>query len=147
MQVLLIRDVERLGRIGDVVEVKPGHARNYLLPRGLAVTLTPANLRRVEREKQRMEQVRQARERELAALAEHLKSVSITITAKANEEGHLFGSVSAARVAEMLQEEGYQVEERMVQLSEPIKEVGVVEVPIQLKPDLITSCKVWVVAE
>ncbi len=147
MRVLLTKDVERLGTIGEVVNVKTGYARNYLLARGFAVTITPVNVRRVDREKHRLEEARQAQGEELASLAERLKSASITVTAKANEEGHLFGSVTAAHVADMLQAEGYKVEEKMIQLTEPIKEVGVVEVPVQLTPDLVTSCKVWVVAE
>ena len=147
MQVLLRRDVNRLGKIGDMVNVKPGYARNYLLPCGLAVTLTKGNIRRVEIEKKQLEQEQKAEEQEMAAIADNLKSASITISAKANEEGRLFGSVTAAQIAEMLQSEGYKVEEEMVQLTEPIKEIGVVEVPVQLKSDLISSCKVWVVAE
>lgn len=147
MQVLLRKDIERLGRIGDVVDVKPGYARNYLLPRGVAVTLIPANIRRVQIEKKKNEAERLLQEQELNGLAERLKSASITIAAKANEEGHLFGSVNAAQIAEMLQSEGYKVDEKMVELAEPIKEVGVIEVPIQVKPGLVSSCKVWVVAE
>ena len=147
MQVLLRKNVERLGRMGDVVDVKSGYARNYLLPQKIAVTLTQGNIRRVEIEKLRAEAQRQAKAQELALLAERLATASITIAAKANEEGHLFGSVTAAQIAEMLQSEGYQVEERMIQLTEPIKELGVVELPIQISPDLISSCKVWIVAE
>ena len=147
MQVLLRKDVERLGQIGAVVDVKPGYARNYLLPQGLAVTLTTGNIRRVEIEKLRAEQQRQAEEQEMKLLAERLSSASITISAKANEEGHLFGSVTAEKIADMLLADGYKIEEKMIQLTEPIKELGVVEVPIQLKPDLVSSCKVWIVAE
>ena len=147
MQVLLRRDVEGLGRVGALVNVKSGYARNHLLPRGLAVTLNKGNIRRVEIEKKRLAEERELLERELATVAESLKSASITISAKANEEGHLFGSVTAAQIAEMLQAEGYKLEEKMVQLTEPIKDIGVVEVPIQLGPDLVSSCKVWVVAE
>ena len=147
MQVLLRKDVDRLGRIGDVVNVKPGYGRNYLLAHGLAVPLTPANMRRVEIEKKKAEEERNLQAQALHVLAERLKEVSITIAAKANEEGHLFGSVTAAQIAQMLQSEGHRVEEKMVQLTEPIKELGVVEIPIQLQPDLVSSCKVWVVAE
>lgn len=147
MQVLLRKDVERLGRIGDVVDVKTGYARNCLLPQGVAVPITPGNLRRVEILKVRGEEELRRRGEALAGLAENLKSVSITIAAKANEEGHLFGSVSAAGVAEVLQAEGYKVDEKMVQLSEPIKELGVIEVPIRLSAEVETFCKVWIVAE
>jgi len=147
MQVLLRREVARLGQMGDVVEVKPGYARNYLLPQGLAVTLNAGNIRRVEIETKRVEEEKKALEQELTALAERLQTASVTVAAKANEEGHLFGSVAASQIAEMLQAEGYKVEERMIQLEEPIKEVGVVEVPIQLTPELASACKVWIVAE
>jgi len=147
MQVLLREDVERLGRIGDVVDVKPGYARNYLLPQGKAVKLTSGNMRRVEILKQRAEEDRKRREQELAALAESLSAVSVTIAAKANEEGHLFGSVGAAQIAAVLEAEGYRVEEKMVQLAEPIRELGVVEVPVQVAPELVSTCKVWIVAE
>ena len=147
MQVLLRKSVDRIGDIGDVVDVKPGYARNFLLARGFAVTLTAGNIRRVEIEKKRNEEARVRRDQEFADLAERLQAASVTVTAKANEEGHLFGSVTAARIAELLQAEGYAVEEKMIALSEPIKELGVVEVPIQIAPEVASSCKVWVVAE
>lgn len=147
MQVLLRKDVEGLGHIGDVVDVKMGYARNYLLPRGVAFTVSEGNLRRVAVEKRKAEEERRVYEQELDRMAEGLKEVSITISAKANEEGHLFGSVTPAQIAAQLTAEGYKVDEKMIHLAEPIKELGVVEVPIQLKPELVSSCKVWVVAE
>lgn len=146
MQVLLRKEVDRLGHIGDVVNVKPGYGRNYLLARGLAMAVTPANIKRVEAERKKHEEERKILDQELAASAEKLKGVSVTIAAKANEEGHLFGSVTPAQIVEMLLAEGFKVEEHMIKI-EPIKELGVVDVPIQLKADLLTSCKVWVVAE
>jgi large subunit ribosomal protein L9 len=147
MQVLLRKDIEGLGHIGDVVEVKPGYGRNYLLPRQLAVPVTPGNMRRVESEKKKAEEERKVLDQELDAMAERLKQVSITIPAKANEEGHLFGSVTAAQIAGLLQAEGYKVEEKMIQMTDAVKELGVVEIAIQLKPGLLSSCKIWVVAE
>jgi large subunit ribosomal protein L9 len=146
MQVLLRKDVERLGHIGDVVSVKTGYGRNFLLARGLAMPVTPGNIKRVEIERKKHDAERTILDQELAGAAERLKAVSITIAAKANEEGHLFGSVTPAQIAEMLLAEGFKIEEQMIQI-EPIKELGVVEVPILLKADLLTSCKVWVVAE
>ena len=147
MQVLLRQDVEGLGKIGDVVTVKPGYARNYLLARNIAIGVSPGNIKRVEREKQKAEATRQVEDQELAAMAERLRAVSVTIPAKANPEGRLFGSIGAAQIAQLLQTEGYKVEEKMIMLEEPLKDLGVVEVQIQLKPELQTSCKVWVVAE
>jgi len=147
MQVLLRKDIEGLGHIGEVVDVKAGYGRNYLLPRQMAVAVTPGNIRRVESEKKKAEEERKVLDQELDGMAEKLKQVSITIPAKANEEGHLFGSVTAAQIAGLLQAEGYRVEEKMIQLTEPVKELGVVEILIQLKPGLASSCKIWVVAE
>ena len=147
MQVLLRQNVEHLGGMGDVVTVKNGYARNYLLPQGLAVAVTDANIRRVQREKDKAEEAAKQLQTEFTAMAENLKTVSITLSAKANEEGHLFGSITAAHIAETLQAEGYKVEEKMIYLPEHIREVGVIEVPIQLTPELATFCKVWVVAE
>lgn len=147
MQVLLRKDDKRLGRIGDMVEVKPGYARNCLLPQGIAVPLTQGNRRRVEILKRRAEEEQRLQEQERVALSESLNGVSITITARANEEGHLFGSVNAAQIAEVLQNEGYKIEEKMIRLAEPIKEVGVVDVPVQVTSKLVSVCKVWIVAE
>ena len=147
MQILLRKDIEGLGHIGDVVNVKPGYGRNYLLPRQWAVAVTPGNIRRVESEKKKAEEARKVLDQELDSLAERLKQVSITIPSKANEEGHLFGSVTAAQIAGLLQAEGHKVEEKMIQLTEPVKELGVVEIPIQVRPGLMSSCKIWVVAE
>ena len=146
MQVLLRKDVERLGQVGDVVSVKSGYGRNFLLARGFAMPVTPGNVKRVEAERRKHDEERKVLDQELAGAAERLKAVSITIAAKANEEGHLFGSVTPAQIAEMLLAEGFKLEESMIQI-EPIKELGVVDVPIQLRADLMTSCKVWVVAE
>ena len=147
MQVLLRKSIDRLGDIGDVVTVKPGYARNYLLAQGLAVAVNDANIRRVQIEKEKAEETSRQLQSELTAMAENLKTVSITLSAKANEEGHLFGSISATHIAETLQAEGYKINEKMVVLPEHIKELGVIDVPIQLSPELVTSCKVWVVAE
>ena len=147
MQVLMKKNLEKLGQIGDVVTVKSGYARNYLLPLGLAVPLTDANRKLMEIEKQKHQNFLTKREEELSHLGEKLAAASVTIQSKANEEGHLFGSVSAQQIAEALNDEGYPVEARMVQLETPIKEVGVYEVPVQLKPDLTATTKVWVVGE
>ncbi len=147
MQVLLRKTVERLGEIGDIVDVKTGYARNHLLPHGLAAPVNDENIRRVQIEKKNAAAASRLHEQEIDVLAEKLASASITLSAKANEEGHLFGSITVERIADALKNEGYNVEEKMIYLSDPIKELGVTEVPIQLKPDLTSSCKVWVIPE
>ena len=147
MQVLLKQNVDKLGQIGDIVTVKSGYARNYLLPRGIAMPVSEPNLHLVELEKQKHVEAIKRREEELGRLAEQLAASSVTIQARANEEGRLFGSVDAARIAEAFRDEGYPVEEDMVGVEEPFKEVGVYEAPIRLTPEREVTCKVWVVGE
>ena len=147
MQVLLRRNVEKLGKIGDVVEVKAGYARNYLLPRGFAMPVNVTNLARIEKEKTvevvRREEVRQ----QLGELSKKLEAASFTVTSKANEDGSLFGSVHAEAIAAVMAHEGYAVDAKMVDLPEPIKQVGVYDIKVRLSPEQEVVCKLWVVKE
>lgn len=147
VQIILRRDVENLGEAGDVVDVKPGYARNFLIPRGLALRATEGNLRRLEEE--RRHAVRAARrEKERAEeLATELEGRSVTFTVLAGEEGKLFGSVTTADIAEALAEEGLEIDRRTLRLEEPIKQLGVYRVPVDLHADVRPEIKVWVVAE
>jgi large subunit ribosomal protein L9 len=147
MQVLLRDNVEKLGRRGDVVTVKDGYARNYLLPRGVAVEVREDDLKAVEAERQRL--AKAAEKEQLAAreTAAKLQESSVTITTKANEEGHLFGSVGPEAIAEALTREVTPVEASAVQLEEHIKELGVYDVTIRVSADLEVTAKVWVVGE
>ncbi|HRU06049.1 MAG TPA: 50S ribosomal protein L9 [Candidatus Brocadiia bacterium] len=147
MQVLLRKNVEKLGQIGDIVNVKLGYARNFLLPRGFAMEVTPVNLKVAEAEKRKHQEMLKKRDEELAQLAKRLNGASVTISSAANAEGHLFGSVSAQQIATALSDEGFAVDAKMLQLADPLKEVGVYDVVIQLKADLTATCKVWVVGE
>jgi len=147
MELLLKKNVDKLGRVGDVVKVREGYARNYLLPKGLATNVTPANLKQIEKEKLKMElQLREERER-LQGVLDKISTASCTITAKANEEGKLFGSISSAIIAEALAKEGYPVDKEMVALDVPIKTCGVFDVTVALNIEMKTKCKVTVVAE
>lgn len=147
MELLLKKNVDKLGRIGDVVKVREGYARNYLLPKGLATNVSPANLKQIEKEKIKMElQLKEERER-LQGVLEKISAASCTIRAKANEEGRLFGSVTAALIADALAKEGYPLGEEMVKLDSPIKICGEFDVTIALNPELQTKCKVSVVRE
>ncbi len=147
MELLLKKNVDKLGRIGDVVKVKDGYARNYLLPKGLATTVSPANLKQIEKEKIKMElQLKEERER-LQGILEKISTASCSISARANEEGRLFGSVTAAQIADALAKEGYPVDKEMVKLDGPIKACGVFDVTISLNMELQTRCKVSVVKE
>ena len=147
MQIILREAVANLGDVGAVVDVKPGYARNYLLPRGLAYEATDANLKRIERERVRLE--KQAAERLSAARkeAKRLAEVSLTFNVRAGEEGRLFGSITSQDIADRLEADGIKVERRDIEMPEPIKALGVFTVPIRLHPDVRPEIKVWVVKE
>jgi large subunit ribosomal protein L9 len=143
MQLVLTEDVASLGKQGDVVEVRPGYGRNYLVPRGLATLPTPHNLRLLERFKIRVKQARAARIADLKALAEQIqKMAGITIEANANDEGHLYGSVGAPEVSKGLKAKGLLIEPEMVHLEGPIKETGLYAVKLQLGSDLDGEAKI-----
>jgi large subunit ribosomal protein L9 len=147
VKVILRQDVEKLGETGDVVAVKPGFARNYLLPRGYAYEATAANLREIEQEKSRVEARGRRDYLEARRRASQLESVSLTFHAKAGEESKLFGSITPADIADRLNEQGldFQVDRRSLELSEPIKSLGVFSVPVKLHAEVRPEIKVWVI--
>ena len=146
MQLVLTEDVPHLGKQGEVVEVKPGYGRNYLVPRGMATVPTPHNLRLLERYKIRVHQAREARIADLRALAEQIaKMPGITIEANANDEGHLYGSVGAAEISKGLRGRNLPVDGEMVKLEGPIKETGLYEVNLNLGHEIETKVKVAVI--
>lgn len=147
MQVILKERLENLGDAGEVVSVKPGYARNFLIPKGLAFEATDANVRRLERERSRIEKEAAAQLEEARTRAASLADVSVTFNARAAEEGKLFGSIGTADIAEKLSEQGIEIERRQVLLDEPIKELGVFSVPIRLHADVRPEIKVWVIKE
>ncbi len=146
MQLVLTEDVPSLGKQGDMVEVKPGYGRNYLLPRGMATVPTAHNLRLLERFKIRVRQAREARVADLKNLAEQVQKMpGITIEANATEEGHLYGSVGAPEVSKALRAKGMPVEPEMVHLEGPIKETGLFAVKLNFGFDIEAEVKVAVV--
>lgn len=147
MEVILRQSIENLGGPGDVVKVKPGYARNYLLPRGLAYEATPGNLKRIAAERQRLEAAEATRRDAAANLAKRLEEVSLTFSARVGEEGKLFGSITAADIANQLEAQGIEVERRQIDLHEPIKTLGVFQVPIRLHADVHPEVRVWVIKQ
>src|SRR3984893_14139530 len=145
MQLVLTEDVQHLGKQGELVEVKSGYGRNYLLPNGLATVPTEHNLRLLERYKQRVQQEREARIADLKVLAEQIQRVSITIEANANEEGHLYGSVGAPEISRALKAQNLNVEPDMVKLEGPIRECALYSVKLNLGHDIESEVKVAVV--
>lgn len=144
MRIILQEDVEKLGTRGQVVEVARGYARNFLLPRKLGIEATQSNLKRLERIRGSLAK-RTATEREAAQkIAEVLSTVTVTLARKAGEQDQLFGSVTAADIAEALDAQGYEVDRRRIQLDDPIKVVGEYQVTVKLYTDVATTIKVVV---
>lgn len=147
MRIVLRTDVESLGRRGEVVKVADGYARNYLLPKKLALEATPGNLKLIQQER-RVQEVHEAKEKQEAeALAARIAQLSCTAVRKVGENEVLYGSVTGADVAELLEKEGFSLDKRKILLEEPIKSLGIYEVPIKLHPQVTASVKVWVVKE
>ncbi len=147
MQIILQEDVEKLGTRGQVVEVANGYARNYLLPRKLAIEASTGNLKRLEKIRTTLAK-RTATEKESAQKqAELLATVCITLARKAGENDQLFGSVTTADIAEALAAQGYNIEKRKIQLDEPIKLIGEYQVSAKLHHDVTASFQVVVQRE
>jgi large subunit ribosomal protein L9 len=147
MEVILRQSIESLGGPGDVVNVKPGYARNYLLPRGLAYEATAGNLKRIAAERQRLEVAENTRRDTANDLAKRIEEVSVTFSARVGEEGKLFGSITATDIAHQLEAQGVQIEKRQIDLHEPIKTLGVFRVPVRLHADVRPEIRVWVIKQ
>ena len=146
-ELILMADIEGLGLEGETVKVSEGYARNYLIPRKLAVPITSAALKRLEKNKLERE-ARHLKELEAAqALALTLEKISCTITAKVGENDKLFGSVTTADIIASLKQQGIELDKRKILMAEPIRELGVFPVKIRLHPQVEPSLKVWVVGE
>jgi large subunit ribosomal protein L9 len=147
MEVILREEVPNLGTVGDVVKVKPGFARNYLLPRGLAVVADRRNIRVLEHQKRLVADKRERDRRQAQTQAEQLSSVRLTIMARAGDEGKLFGSVTNIDIEKALADIGFNVERRRIRLDEPIKLIGQYVVPIHLTTGVDAQVTVVVQAE
>ncbi|MEO7181840.1 MAG: 50S ribosomal protein L9 [Gemmatimonadaceae bacterium] len=147
MEIILRQAVENLGKPGDVVTVKNGFARNYLLPRGFAFEATPGNLKRISQERGRLEAAENERIETAQELAKRLEEVQLTFSARVGEEGKLFGSVTSGDIAEQLTAQGFHIEKRLIDLHEPIKALGVYRVPVKLHADVKPEIRVWVIKQ
>jgi large subunit ribosomal protein L9 len=147
MEVILRHAVENLGKPGDVVKVKNGYGRNYLLPHNLAYEATPGNLKRIQQERARLEAAEGQRRDAAQDIATKLEQVSLTFSARVGEEGKLFGSVTAADIAQQLEQQGFHIEKRQIDLHEAIKSLGVYRVPVRLHADVKPEIRVWVIKQ
>ena len=147
MQVILREDVENLGKIGDLVKVKPGYARNFLVPKKKAIEATPKNLKAMEHAKKMVSDRVRKLKKEASADAENIKALALTIKAKVGEEGKLFGSVTTMDIAEAAAAKGVKIDKRKIVIEEPIKRVGDFTVQVKLHTDVTADLKVTVAAE
>ncbi len=147
MKLILREDVENLGRGGELVDVKPGYGRNYLLPRGLAVPANPKNVRELEHQKSVAAAKAAKLKASAQAVAKRLAETPVTLKRKVGEQDKLYGSVTALDVAEALAARGLEIDRRSIDLAEPIKTLGDFDVPVKLHSEVVGKVKVTVLAE
>jgi len=147
MKVILQENVQSLGKMGDVVNVADGYARNYLIPGKLGVEANIKNIKALEHEKKKIEEKAKKVRNEARGLAERLSSLTITLSAKAGEEERLFGSITSMDIAEALKKEGFEVERKKILLDEPIKRLGSYAVGIKIHPEVTSKVQINVIAE
>ena len=144
MEVILCQDVASLGKTGDVVKVKDGYARNYLIPRQTAMAATKENLKNIAKVKAKLAVVDDANRKEAQGVAEKLAKVSCTITVEVNDQEKLYGAVSDADILRALEQEGFKFERKDLALDKPVEELGIFEVGVKLHPDVIGKFRLWV---
>lgn len=147
MKVILRQDFETLGKIGEVVDVKDGYARNFLFPRGLAYAALKGNIRALDEEKKSVEKRNLQELKAAEALAAELETVSVTIPVQVGEEDKIFGTVTTQMIADALKDKGHDIDKRKVEIEEPIKALGIYGVNLKIHQNVNAKIKVWVVRE
>ena len=147
MKIILLRDVENLGQAGEVVQVAPGFGRNFLIPKGQAMVATNANVAQFESRREQHAAFSERETRDAQALSKALEEASLTTVVRVGEEDRLFGSVTAQNIAELLAQNGYEIDRRKIELEEPIRALGVYNISIRLHPEVVATVKLWVVKE
>jgi large subunit ribosomal protein L9 len=144
MNIILMENVEKLGQVGDVVKVKDGYARNYLLPRQLGVPATAGNIKRIEKEKTKRLAVYEAEKKEAQQKADVLSKVSLTIAVEVNDQEKLYGAISESEILEAFETEGQKIDKKSLVLEKPVDELGIFEVGVKLHPQVIAKIRLWV---
>lgn len=147
MKVILKQDFETLGTVGEIVEVKPGYARNYLIPKGIALKAEQKNIQILEAERRQLELKLTKDKKSAEKLAEKLNEVSCTATVTVGEEDKVFGSVTSQIITDLLKEKGFDIDRKKISLDEPIKALGIYTIPIKLHAEVEAKIKLWVVKE
>lgn len=145
MEVILTKDIDKLGLAGQIVKIKDGFARNFLIPNRLAVPATAGNLKKLEQEKQKRILQLEKTKKEAEELKARLTDSSFTFPVLTQEDGSLYGSITPADVFQLLKEEGFEIEKNSIILEEPIRALGIYEIPVKLHPEVSAKIKVWVV--
>lgn len=145
MQVILTQTIDKLGAQGQMVDVAKGYARNYLIPRGLAVAADTRNIRQLDHQKKVIEDRKKREMKEVDVLAQKLEEISCNIPVRVGEEDKIFGSVTTGDIADCLKEQGIEIDRRKIHLDEPIKALGIYTVHVKVSPERTANLKVWVV--
>jgi large subunit ribosomal protein L9 len=145
MEVILNRDIDRLGKTGQVVKVKDGFARNFLFPNGLAVPKTQTNLKKLEQERQKKVLQLEKAKKDSNELKARLEGLSLTLPVLTHEEDKLYGNIGSVELASALKDEGFDIDKNSIILDEPLKSLGIYEVPVKLHPEVLAKVKVWIV--
>ena len=147
MKIILKKDIDRLGKTGEIVQVADGYARNYLIPKGLAFAAISRNMAAYEEEKKQRAVRDNKAKRDAEGVAKELDRISLTAAVSVGDEDRMFGSVTSQTIANLLREKGYDIDRRKILLDDSIRALGIYNVPIRLLPDVEAKVKVWVVKE
>lgn len=144
MEIILTENVENLGKVGEVKKVKDGYARNFLLPRSLAIAATEANIKRIEKEKIKKLALYEEQRKQAQAKADDLAKVSITVAVEVNDQEKLYGAVKEAEILKALEAEGQKIEKKSLVIEKDIEELGIFEIGVKLHPEVIAKIRLWV---
>jgi len=145
MEVILIRDVDRIGKAGSVIKVKDGYARNFLFPNNLAVPATSGNLKKVEQDNLKRNLKLEQQKKDAEAVKEKLANFSLTMPVLTQEDETLYGSVTNIEIERLLKDEGFDIDKSAIILEQPIKALGIYEIPVKLHPEVVAKIKLWIV--
>jgi len=144
MEIILMENIEKLGSVGDVVKVKNGYARNYLLPRQKGMPATAGNIKRIEKEKEKRLAIFEAEKKEAQKQADELSKVSLTIAVEVNDQEKLYGAISESDILDALHAQGQKIEKKSLVLEKPVDDLGIFEIGVKLHPQVIAKIRLWV---
>ena len=144
MEIILTENVENLGKVGDIKKVKNGYARNYLIPRALAVLATPGNTKRIEKEKSKKLAIYEENRKQAQGKADELAKISITVAVEVNDQEKLYGAISETEILEAFHAEGQKIDKKSLVIENPINDLGEFEIGVKLHPEVIAKIRLWI---